>query len=55
MKTYPKLNNDPELLKIKTKDDEIKDLKNRSEKDDYENIIKSLKLIMNIVKRNIKI
>ena len=44
MKTYPNLDNYPELLKIKTKDDEIKDLKTRSEKDDYENIIKSLKI-----------
>ena len=43
MSTYPSLNNDPELLKIKTKDDEIKDLKYRSEKHDHENIIKSVK------------
>ena len=44
MSTYPNLNNDPELLKIKTKDDEIKDLKFKSERDDHENILKSLKI-----------
>ena len=27
MSAYPNLNNDPELLKIKTDDDEIKNLK----------------------------
>ena len=32
MSTSPNLKNDPELLKIKTKDDEIKDLKYRTEK-----------------------
>ena len=44
MSTYPNLNNDPELLKIKTKDDEIKDLKCKSEKHDHENILKSLEI-----------
>ena len=50
MSTYPSLNNDPELLKIKTKDDEIKNLKNEtenlkyySERHNHENILKSLK------------
>ena len=43
MSTYPKLNNDPELLKIKSKDDEVKDLKYRIEKHDRENLLKSLK------------
>ena len=38
------MNNDPELLKLKTKDDEIKDLKYKSEKHDHENILKSLKI-----------
>ena len=42
MSTYPNLKNDPEVLKIKTKDDEIKDLKYRSEKHEQENILKSL-------------
>ena len=43
MSTYPDLKNEPELLKIKTKDDEIKELKYRTEKHDHENILKSLK------------
>ena len=43
MTTYPNLNNEPELLKIKTRDDEIKNLKYQTEKDDHEKILKSLK------------
>ena len=43
MSTYPNLNNEPEMLK-KTKDDEIKDLKYKTEKHDHENILKSLKI-----------
>ena len=43
MSTYPNLNNEPELLKIKTNYDEIKNLKHQTEKHDYENILKSLK------------
>ena len=41
--TYPNLNNEPELLKVKTRDDEIKNLKHQTEKHDHENILKSLK------------
>ena len=44
MNTYPKLNIDPELLKIKTKDDEIKDIKYKTERHDHENILKSLEI-----------
>ena len=44
MSNYPDLKNEPELLKIKTRDDEIKNLKNQTEKHDYENILKSLKV-----------
>ena len=44
MSTYPNRNNEPELLKIKTKDDEIKELKYRTEKHEYENIVKYLKI-----------
>ena len=40
----PNLNNDPELLKLKTRDDEIKDLIYKTEKHDHENILKSLKI-----------
>ena len=43
MSTYPNINNEPELLKIKTRDDKIKNLKYQSEKHDHENILKSLK------------
>ena len=42
MTTYPNINNEPELLKIKTRDDEVKELKYKSEKHDFENILKSL-------------
>ena len=43
MSTYPDLKNEPEFLKIKTRDDEIKNLKYQTEKHDHENILKSLK------------
>ena len=43
MTTYPDLKNEPELFKIKTRDDEIKKLKYQTEKHDVENILKSLK------------
>ena len=41
--TYPNINNEPELHKIKTRDDEIKNLKYQTEKHDHENRLKSLK------------
>ena len=44
MSTYPILNNEPELLKIKTRDDEIKNIKYQKENNDHENILKSLKI-----------
>ena len=44
MSTYPNLNNEPELLKIKTRDDEIKNLKYRTEKHDHQNILKIPKI-----------
>ena len=44
MSTYPNLNNDPDLFKIKTRDDEIKNLKYRTEKHDHEIILNSLKI-----------
>ena len=43
MTTCPNLNNEPELLKFKTSDDEIKILKYQTEKHDHENKLKSLK------------
>ena len=51
MSTYLYLKNEPELLKIKTKDDEIRNLKHEtenlkyhSERHNHENILKSLKV-----------
>ena len=43
MTTYLNINNEPELLKIKTRDDEKK-LKYQTEKHDHENMLKSLKI-----------
>ena len=43
MSTYLDLKNDVELLKIKTKDDQLKELQYKTEKHDHENILKSLK------------
>ena len=43
MSTYPDLKNDVELLKIKTRDDQLKELQYKSERHDHENILKSLK------------
>ena len=40
MTNYPYLKNEPDLLKIQTRDDEIKNLKYRTERHDYENILK---------------
>ena len=38
------MNNEPELLKIKTRDDKIENLKYQTGKHDHENILKFLKL-----------
>ena len=54
MTTYPNLNNEPELLKIKTRDDEIKNLKYQTEKHDHENILKSLKVDNEYYKKKYK-
>ena len=54
MSTYPDLKNEPELLKIKTRDDEIKKLKYQTEKHDYENILKSLKVDNEYYKKKYK-
>ena len=44
MSVYPNVKTDDvELLKIKTKDDQLKELKYKTEKHDFENILKSLK------------
>ena len=44
MSGYPIINNEPELLKLKTKDDQLKELQYRTERHDLENILKSLKV-----------
>ena len=54
MSTYPNLNNEPELFKIKTRDDEIKNLKYQTEKHDHENIFKSLKIDNEYYKKKYK-
>ena len=54
MTTYPNLNNEPELLKVKTRDDEIKILKYQTEKHDHENILKSLKIDNEYYKKKYK-
>ena len=54
MSTYPNLNNEPELLKIKTRDDEIEALKYQTEKHDHENILKSLKVDNDYYKKKYK-
>ena len=43
MTNYPDLKNEPELLKIRTKDDQLKELQYKTEKHDFDNILKSLK------------
>ena len=54
MTTYPDLKNEPELLKIKTRDDEIKNLKYQTEKHDHESILKSLKVYNEYYKKKYK-
>ena len=55
MTNYPDLKNGPELLKIKTRDDEIKDVKYQTEKHDHENILKSFKNDNEYYKKKYKI
>ena len=54
MSKNPQLNNEPDLLKIKTRDDEIKNLKYQTEKHDHENILKSLKVDNEFYKKKYK-
>ena len=55
MSTYPNINNEAEFLKIKTRDDEIRNLICQTEKHDHENLIKSLKTDNEDYKKNIKV
>ena len=52
--TYPKMINDPDMLKIKTKDDEFKEIKLWTEKHDHEKILKSLKIVIEYYKMKYK-
>ena len=55
MNVYPNLKSDDvELLKNKTRDDEIKNLKYQTEKHDHENILKSLKVDNEYYKKKYK-
>ena len=54
MSTHPNFNNEPELLKTKTREDEIKNLKYQTEKHDHENTLKSLKLDNEHYKKKIR-
>ena len=54
MSTYPDLKNEPELLKIKTRDDEIRNLKYQTEKHDHEKISKTLKVENDYYKKRYK-
>ena len=48
--TYPDLNSEPELLKRKTRDDEIKKIKYQTEKTVTKIIYNHLKLIIDFIK-----
>ena len=54
MNTYPKLNNEPELSKRKTRDGEIKNLKYQTEKHEYENISQSREIYNEYYKKKYK-
>ena len=54
MSTYPDLKNEAELLKIKTKDDQLKEVQYTQEKYDHENILKSLKVDNEYFKKKYK-
>ena len=51
MSTYPNLKNEPEMLKIKTRDDELEKLKYQTEKHDHENLLKSPKIVNECYKK----
>ena len=54
MTTYPNLNNEPELIQIRPKDDQLKELQYKTEKHDHENISKSLKNDNESIKKEYK-
>ena len=54
MSTYPDLKNEPELLRRKSKDDQLKELQYKTEKHDFDNILKSLKVDNDYYKKKYK-
>ena len=54
MSTYPNLNIVPELLKIKTRNDKIQNLKHQTERHDHENKLKSPKIDIEYYKKKYK-
>ena len=55
MSPYPNLKNeDPTMLIITTKDNEIKELKYKTEKQDHENVLKILKINNKYYKKKYK-
>ena len=54
MTLYPNLNNEPDLLKTKTGDDETNTLKYQTEKHDHETILKSLEIHNEFYKKKSK-
>ena len=54
MSAHPDLKNEPDLLKLKSRDDEIKKLKYQTEKHDFESLLKSLKIYGEYYKKNEK-
>ena len=54
MSNYLDLKNEPESLRIKTRDDEIKSLKYQTAKHDHENKLKSLKIDNEYYKKKYK-
>ena len=54
MTTYPNINIESELLKHKTRDDEIRNLNYQTEKHDLENILKSLEIDNEYYKKKYK-
>ena len=54
MSTCPNLNNEPELLTLKIKEDQLKELQNKREKHYHENILKPLKIDKEYYKKKYK-
>ena len=54
MSGYPKLNNEPELLIIKTRDYEIRNSNYQTKKNDHENILKSVEIDNEYYKKKYK-